>query len=358
MLAFSQSLCFHSRMPLVKNACTLVDIEKLLGGMPEGVLFAPSYATYDECFAPNGLNFVHIPKTGGHSFYDPIEALFFTEAYRSMMSSRFSYLILPRILSHAQSRLLFEQFDSQNMRPSLLVSAVHNIDVNYFEISKRLQELTGIPILNFGFHREPVSRFESHVRYMVRYGQSLQQIENDLSSRSSDVNNCIFRWCHGLQGADRNDQAVYAQLNQPVINALLPHGSASICMLLSHIISSVGAPNILVFGKLNNTSALLDYQAEGVNDLICKAKSMGFFDYEDHINIHSLLDSGSRIAKSLLEKQARNGHHYISRYILALCPDAKAPQQLHHAILDFKQLGLNGLLELICNTARHLLVEP
>jgi hypothetical protein len=266
---------------------------------------------------------------------------------------RESFLVCPRILSLDQESLIISQLRAMSKKDDLtsfVVGSVHSLLVDIAGFTAALESSTGIPVLNFAFYREARSRLRSHIRYLTRYGMTLSDIEDSLQSESSDVNNTTFRWCQGLQ-APKHDRTFRSEMTEKsAVRALFPCHSDSIRLLLSYILSSVGAPNILLMGRLNESSLLCDVSEPQIQRLISVAENNGFFEYEDHYSIKGLVDYGDSLSLELAGLLPSGGMHHINKNVLILRPGLKGPHEILHATLDLDEVGLDNFLLMVSKT--------
>lgn len=229
--------------------------------VPELAEFVPSYLSKEIPFGMH-LMYVHIPKTGGVRFGNPIsdciQRLFFEEG-----SERFHELLVGIFPSNQFSLMSSHRIGSKPMRDGI-ARAFDSYGLGCFDFSYlmphgvssdelvAMQNNFGVSPTRLATWREPEKRLKSALNYLWRIsGGDLAIIREKIYSRDSFLDNAIYRACF----SDFHGALEIHPESELKVDYLIDIGDFSLMnQVMSNYLSRCRLPNIVVNKGVNVTS--------------------------------------------------------------------------------------------------------
>ena len=229
--------------------------------VPESAEFIPSYLSDKIPFGMH-LMYVHIPKSGGIRFgnpiFDCINKLFLEEGskrYQEFLrglfpNSQISMIASGRIASSPMRDGITQFFDSSGF-DGIDFSFLNPHSVSSFELTLAMEKSFGVSPIRLATWRDPKRRLKSALNYLWRIsGGDLCLIREQIQDRDPFLDNAIYRGCFSAFDCDLHG---LGELD-PRIDCLIDIGDFSVMnQVMTGFLSRCRLPNVIINKRVNVT---------------------------------------------------------------------------------------------------------
>ncbi|QNJ18464.1 TPR repeat-containing protein [Synechococcus sp. A18-25c] len=268
--------------------------------VPESVELIPSYVSATIPFGMH-LIYVHIPKTGGIRFSNPI-----FECMQRMLFSggweNYQDLIAIANIQKNFSLLVSHRIDSVSMRDGIVAALssydITSLDFSFLtshgvssrELSLAMRDHFNAQPLRIATWRDPMSRLRSALDYWYRLSEGdLELVKQKIDQKDPFLDNAIYRGCY----SDFSFQLSPDELHEAQIDYLIDIGDFSVMnQIMSCFLSRCRLPNIIINKRVNVTPFKQKIDLALSDSLIMQCVDSDFLTRDSSSGILKMVSSG------------------------------------------------------------------
>ena len=295
--SYRQNLEVKSEFLILKNSSLdfgFVDIPSnvishIEDALPVGLQLIPSFNANGVLDEWSSLWHVHIPKTGGMRFYNPLMSLL--QGIKDVGVSP-----CKRMFHVSRCHSPFE-LDAYRR---ILEDSVEHVDsclVNVFSVEQDPLWDTLFNRINFcpkriAFYRKPAERLKSALKYIYRInGCRLSAVEREIEMRHLHLDNPVVRALSGVFRREIKDDDLRVAFQKERVDFLLPLGDFALgSQIQSAFLSSNSLPNVILPRVINSTLKKYEPSEGEMDSLVELANSQGLNHWDEQLGAGIKMD--------------------------------------------------------------------